>query len=55
MNGGATLYVVAWLVVYPLLLALALVVARIGYQRVRERGTRAAYMETTRRAEEKQA
>lgn len=55
MNDGAALYVVAWLIFYPLLLVLALIVARIGYQRIRERGTRAAYMEAARRAEEKQA
>lgn len=54
MNDGIIIYVVSWLVVYPLLLVLALLVFKFSYQHFREYKKRVDRMETVRRIEKKE-
>lgn len=51
MNDGIIIYVVSWLVVYPLLLVLALLVFKFCYQSYREYKKRVERLETVRRTE----
>lgn len=51
MNEGIIIYVVSWLVVYPLLLALALLVFKFCYQHYREYKKRVDRMDTIKRIE----
>lgn len=53
MNDGIVIYVVSWLIVYPLLLVTALLVFKFCYQSYREYKKRVDRMETVRRIEEK--
>lgn len=54
MNDGIIVYVVSWLIVYPLLLLLALLVFKFCYQSYMEYKKRVDRMETVRRIEEKE-
>lgn len=51
MNDGIIIYVVSWLVVYPLLLIAALLVFKFCYQSYREYKKRVERLETVRRIE----
>lgn len=51
MNDGIVIYVVSWLIVYPLLLLLALLVFKFCYQHYMEYKKRVDRMETIRRIE----
>lgn len=54
MNDGIIIYVVSWLVVYPLLLIAALLVFKFCYQSYREYKKRVDRLETVRLIEEKE-
>lgn len=53
MNDGIIIYVVSWLVVYPLLLVLALLVFKFCYQHYREYEKRARRDEAIKRLDRK--
>ena len=54
MNDGIIIYVVSWLVVYPLLLVLALLVFKFCYQHYREYLKQAEREKALKRIEEKE-